>query len=142
MNEDKKFNKWCYICEKRFKIHFTDEEKRTIIQHYGSIRDYPRNNSMCLVCNLRIQALILRAPCKCKKCSSYFWMYKTHPKYPQAKEAFLEKKKIWFDYCPECDTIYQKSLGLQHKSPKPKEMLKEKDKIFLPTLHWIEKIRS
>jgi hypothetical protein len=135
----KYFNKWCYICDSKFKVHFTDAETAAIKAHYGTLAKYPRNNQMCLICQLKFMTLLLRAPCKCKKCNDFFWMYKTHPKYNQAKEMFLEKKRFWQDYCPKCDTIYQKSYKLQCLNPKPKaEMRLPEDGYFLYACKYIE----
>lgn len=139
LNEEKKFfNKWCYICDRKFKVHFTNDEMKAIHSHYGSIKYYPRNNQMCLACNLKFQSLILRTPCKCRKCSKFFWMYKTHSKYLLAKEMFLEKKRFWYDFCPDCDIIYQKSINLQQLNPKPKARMDEKDAYFIYACKFLE----
>lgn len=103
MTDVRYLKKYCFMCNKPFKVHFTDEEKEMIIEHYGTLKAYPRRNTMCMFCTLKMEAYLNRVPCKCKNCHKYFWLLKPHKQYSEAKESFLEKKRIWRNYCPDCD---------------------------------------
>ena len=98
------FNKECFLCGYHFKVHFTEEDKLKIILHYGSISAYPRRNMPCMFCKLKLIAYIWkRIPMKCKRCLNFFWISPSYPNFDLARINFLEKNRMWYNFCHKCN---------------------------------------